>query len=148
MFFIRQLISPFIITSSQSKRLLMSPLAFSNAVASQPMVSLPSALFVSFHSLNISRIISNVLVLLFIRSRLIFSTEKPSSNPRWRYSWDTLSDTASSSSGNTLTFFMRVTGCNCSATLMNNAFGSFSFKAFWKYYILLVIRSVTNVLRA
>ena len=101
--------------SSQSRRLLMSPLAFSNAVASHPIVSLPSAWLFSIHARSISRMISSVLVLLFMRNRLIFSTEKPSSKPSWRYSVDTLSATASSSSGNTWTFFIRVTGCSCCA---------------------------------
>ena len=107
------------IFSSQSNRLVMYPLAFSNAVASHPIVSFPSALFFSIHSLSISRIISSVLVLLFIRNLLILSTEKPSSSPRWKYSVDTLSATASRSSGKTFTFSMRVIGCSSRARIKN-----------------------------
>ena len=98
------------ISSSHSKRLLMSPRALSNAVASHPIVSFSSSLFFSIHALSISLMISSVFVLLFMRNLCIFSTENPSSSPSLRYSIDTLSATASNSSGNTWTFLMRVTG--------------------------------------
>ena len=102
-----------LISSSHSNRQVMLPLAFNNAVANHPTVSLASLWFFCIHALNISLIISNVFVRLFIRNLLMSSMEKPSSIPRRRYSVDTLSATASNSSGNTWVCPIRVTGWSC-----------------------------------
>ena len=93
-----------IMMSSQSNKQLMSHFAFSNAVASHPIVSMLSLLLFDIHSRSISRIISNVLVLLLFRSCSILFTVSPSSRPRCRYCLDILPATSSSSSGNTLMF--------------------------------------------
>ena len=96
--------------SSQSIRQLISHLAFSKAVARRPMVSVLSGWFFFVHSWSISRIISKVLLLLFMRNFLICSTVNPSSSPRCRYCNEILSAMASSKAGKTLTFFRRAYG--------------------------------------